>query len=297
MAAFQKFILLVGVVGLMGCGQQPAATIDNTNIVEITTKSGVPMIYIAPGKFTMGSTKGDPDEAPAHSVRLDGFLMDKFEVTGAMFTKAELPNPSHWHDDPQKPVEQIRWRDARLYCNERSLMEGLKPCYDESKPGLPRDVSANGYRLPTEAEWEYAARAGSTGDYPFGKAGQLKQHAWFAGNGGKRTHRVGTRRANAWGLHDLYGNVSEWCEDVYETNYYRAAPPDNPTGPPAKLNDPKRVIRGGSWRASAAMCRVTFRRGEKTGDTDACFFTDYCGFRCVRSLTPAELKQLRVASK
>jgi formylglycine-generating enzyme required for sulfatase activity len=268
-----------------------------SSAVEITTQTGVAMIYIAPGEFTMGSAKGDADETPAHSVRLDGFLMDKFEVTHAMFTKAELPNPSHWQDDPQKPVEQIRWRDARLYCNERSLMEGLKPCYDESKLGLPCNPAANGYRLPTEAEWEYAARAGAKGDYPFGKASQLKQHAWFSGNGGKRTHRVGTRRPNGWGLHDLFGNVSEWCEDVYGPDYYRASSAANPTGPEANSLDPKRVIRGGSWRASAAMCRVTFRRGEKTGDTDACFFTDYCGFRCVRSITPAELKQLQAPAQ
>lgn len=251
------------------------------------------MIYIGPGDFTMGTAKGDPDEAPAHTVQLAGFLMDKFEVTHALYAQAELPNPSHWQDDPRKPVEQVRWRGARLYCNERSLMEKLQPCYDETKPGLSRIPGANGYRLPTEAEWEYAARAGSKSDYSFGKVSQLRQYAWFAGNSGKRTHRVGTRRSNAWGLHDLYGNVSEWCEDVYRADYYSGSPKANPGGPAVKGLDPKRVIRGGSWRASEAMCRVTFRRGEKTGDTDACFFTDYCGFRCVRTITPGELKLLQ----
>lgn len=251
------------------------------------------MIHIGPGDFTMGTAKGDPDEAPAHTVQLAGFLMDKFEVTHALYAQAELPNPSHWQNDPRKPVEQVRWRGARLYCNERSLMEELQPCYDETKPGLPRIPGANGYRLPTEAEWEYAARAGSKSDYSFGKVSQLRQYAWFTGNSGKRTHRVGTRRSNAWGLHDLYGNVSEWCEDVYRADYYSGSPKANPGGPAVKGLDPKRVIRGGSWRASEAMCRVTFRRGEKTGDTDACFFTDYCGFRCVRTITPEELKLLQ----
>jgi|TARA_B110001454_G_C12616798_1_gene391146 formylglycine-generating enzyme required for sulfatase activity len=290
------FLVLLPPLWLSACGQKPAGESGGSpknEVIEVTTKSGIAMIYIGPGDFTMGTAKGDPDEAPAHTVQLAGFLMDKFEVTHALYAQAELPNPSHWQDDPRKPVEQVRWRGARLYCNERSLMEELQPCYDETKPGLPRIPGANGYRLPTEAEWEYAARAGSKSDYSFGKVSQLRQYAWFAGNSGKRTHRVGTRRSNAWGLHDLYGNVSEWCEDVYRADYYSGSPKANPGGPAVKGLDPKRVIRGGSWRASEAMCRVTFRRGEKTGDTDACFFTDYCGFRCVRTITPGELKLLQ----
>jgi len=295
------FLLLVPILWLSACDNRQGGRADGSpesgELLEVTTKSGIAMIYIGPGEFTMGTPTGDPDEAPEHAVQLAGFLMDKFEVTHAMYAQAELPNPSHWQDDPRKPVEQVRWRGARLYCNERSLMEGLEPCYDETRSGLPRIPEANGYRLPTEAEWEYAARAGTESDYSFGKAGQLKQYAWFAGNGGKRTHRVGTRRPNSWGLHDLYGNVSEWCEDVYGPDYYRASPVANPPGPEPEDDDPKRVIRGGSWRASEAMCRVTFRRGEKTGDTDACFFTDYCGFRCVRTITPGELKQLPAQSR
>jgi formylglycine-generating enzyme required for sulfatase activity len=290
------FLVLIPSLWLSACGQKPAGESSGSpknEVIEVTTKSGIAMIHIGPGDFTMGTAKGDPDEAPAHTVQLAGFLMDKFEVTHALYAQAELPNPSHWQDDPRKPVEQVRWRGARLYCNERSLMEELQPCYDETKPGLPRIPGANGYRLPTEAEWEYAARAGSKSDYSFGKVSQLRQYAWFTGNSGKRTHRVGTRRSNAWGLHDLYGNVSEWCEDVYRADYYSGSPKANPGGPAVKGLDPKRVIRGGSWRASETMCRVTFRRGEKTGDTDACFFTDYCGFRCVRTITPEELKLLQ----
>jgi formylglycine-generating enzyme required for sulfatase activity len=294
------FLFLVPILWLSGCSQTPTEETGGSpksRSVEVTTKSGIAMVCIGPGNFTMGTTRGDPDEAPAHTVQLAGFLMDKFEVTHAMYTQVELPNPSHWQDDSQKPVEQVRWSGVRRYCNERSLMEGLKPCYDETRSGWPRIPEANGYRLPTEAEWEYAARAGSRSDYSFGKANQLKQYAWFADNSTKRTHRVGTRRPNAWGLHDLYGNVSEWCEDVYAPDYYRASPADNPVGPEPEGDDPSRVIRGGSWRASEAMCRVTFRRGEKTGDTDACFFTDYCGFRCVRTITPEELKQLQAQSR
>jgi len=190
-----------------GCGPAPVSPAKPRSI---TTASGVPMIVVPAGSFQMGSNDHEADERPRHEVRLGMFLMDQFEVTHDLFVKAQLPNPSRWQDDSRKPVERVRWREAKLYCNERSLMEGFTPCYDEAKPGWPCDFAANGYRLPTEAEWEYAARAGSGRLYSFGAEAKLKANGWFADNAGKRTHVVGTRKPNAWGLHDLYGNVSEW---------------------------------------------------------------------------------------
>ena len=146
--------------------------------------------------------------------------------------------------------------------------------------------------MPTEAEWEYAARAGSSRLYSFGDVGKLKANGWFADNAAKRTHVVGTRKPNAWGLHDLYGNVSEWCQDVYDPDYYKSSPAADPLGPAEGIADTKRVMKGGSWKASASMCRASFRKGQRTGDTDACFFTDYCGFRCVRRVTATEAESL-----
>jgi len=259
----------------------------------VKTSSGIDMIYLGGGAFTMGSDKESPDEGPAHEVTLSPFLIDQFEVTHAQFEKVQIPNPSHWQDDPQKPVEQVRWRDAKLYCNERSLLEGLTPCYDETKEGWPCNYEANGYRLPSEAEWEFAARAGSKDRYPFGERA-LNQSAWFGDNAGKQTHVVGTRRPNDWGIHDMYGNVSEWCQDAYQKDYYAQSPRDNPRGPADTLENNKRVMRGGSWKSTAEMCRVTFRQGQQTGDSDACFFTDFCGFRCVRSITQDEAEKLVV---
>lgn len=255
--------------------------------------SGVEMVLLPGGDFTMGSDQGNPDEAPAHKVTLTGFAIDKFEVTGEMFAKVQLPNPSHWNENPKKPVERVRWRDAKQYCNERSLLEGLKPCYDEKTMDWECNFSANGYRLPTEAEWEYACKAGQNSAFDFGGPAQLKQYVWCAENSEDKTHPVGQKKPNRWGIHDMYGNVSEWCEDVYSATYYKNSPAKDPTGPASPGKDVQRVMRGGSWKSTPEMCRATFRTGQKTGDTDACFFTDYCGFRCVRRITPEEVAKLK----
>jgi formylglycine-generating enzyme required for sulfatase activity len=290
---------------LTGCGQSPAPGNANGSSASIarpvgesassaiTTSSGVEMISLPGGEFTMGSNQGNPDETPAHKVELTAFAIDKFEVTGEMFAKAQLPNPSHWNENPKKPVERVRWRDAKQYCNERSLLEGLKPCYNEKTADWECDYSANGYRLPTEAEWEYACRAGTDGVFDFGAAASLRQFSWCAENSEEKTHPVGQKKPNRWGIHDMYGNVSEWCEDVYSATYYKSSPAKDPIGPTSPGKDVQRVMRGGSWKSTPEMCRATFRTGQKTGDTDACFYTDYCGFRCVRRITPEEVAKLK----
>ena len=259
---------------------------------DIVTKSGIEMVSLPGGEFLMGSAQGSSDESPPHKVQLSAFRIDKSEVTHEMFTKVQLPNPSHWQDSPKKPLERVRWRDAKQYCNERSLLEGLKPCYNEKSMDWDCDYTANGYRLPTEAEWEYAARAGTDGPYDFGQPDKLRQYAWFAANADQKTHPVGQKKPNRWGLYDLYGNVSEWCEDIYSPTYYKDSPTVDPCGPANHGNDVRRVIRGGSWKSSPDACRTTARQGEKTGDSDACFSTDYCGFRCVRRATAEELNHL-----
>ena len=287
-------------VALLASCEKPGADSGGSKsdaVIEVLTSSGVEMVALPAGEFLMGSDKGNADEAPPHKVKVSAFLMDKFEVTHAMFTKAQLPNPSHWQDSPNKPVERVRWRDAKLYCNERSLLEKLKPCYDEKSPDLDRDPVANGYRLPTEAEWEYACRAGTDGPFDFGQADKLRQFAWFTDNAGARTHNGGEKKPNRWGIFDLYGNVSEWCEDVYSADFYKVSASSDPSGPPSPGKDVKRVMRGGSWKSSADMCRATLRQAERTGDSDACFFTDYCGFRCVRRATPEEIQQMRAPPK
>jgi len=305
--SFARILALATLLAfLAACGQnsEPAAanpssvsadkpTADSSKPFETISKSGIEMIYLPGGEFMMGSDQGNPDEAPVHKVKLTPFLIDKFEVTQEMFAKAQLPNPSHWNENPKKPVERVRWRDAKQYCNERSLLEGLKPSYNEKTADWDCDYSANGYRLPTEAEWEYACKAGATGPFDFGQPDKLRQFAWFGENANEQTHVAGQKKPNRWGIYDMYGNVSEWCEDVYSPTYYKESSATDPVGPPNPGKDVKRVMRGGSWKSSADMSRATFRQGQKTGDTDACFYTDYCGFRCVRRATADELVQLR----
>ena len=295
----------LGIVLLAGCEKADSTAQDHGTVAfrsdkpgastapfAVITKSGVEMVALPGGEFLMGDDHGNPDEAPAHKVKISAFLMDKFEVTHELFAKAQLPDPSHWQENPRTPVERVRWRDAKRYCNERSLLENLEPCYNEKTPEWDCDYAADGYRLPTEAEWEYAARAGNEGAYDFGTADKLRQYAWLKDNADERTHPVGQKKPNGFGIYDLYGNVSEWCEDVYSPTYYAQSAQVDPQGPPNPGKDVKRVIRGGSWRSSPEQCRVTARQGERTGDTDACFSTDYCGFRCVRRATPEELSEL-----
>src|ERR1043166_1582419 len=264
---------------------------------EVITASGIEMIFVPAGEFSMGSDKNGGDEAPAHRVRLTAYLMDKFEATQGMFARVQLPNPSHWQDNAKKPVERVRWRDAKQYCNERSALEGLKPCYNEKTPDWVGDYDAEGNGFPPDAKGESACRAGKDEPFEFGQPDKLRQYGWFAENGSEKTHVIGEKKPNGWGLYDLYGNVSEWCEDVYNPTYYKESTTADPTGPANPGKDVKRVMRGGSWKSSADMCRSTYREGQRTGDTDACFYTDYCGFRCVRRATLSQLQKMREAKR
>jgi len=281
-------------VGLSSCGRSERGAATATPLKSIKTRTGVEMVLVPGGWFQMGSDHGQPDEAPAHKVWVDSFLMDRFEVTNALYDLVDqaeveskdfdylpLGNPSHWKG-PQHPVEQMSWSRAALFCNKRSLLEGLEPCYDIESGKC--NFEANGYRLPTEAEWEYACRAGTTTPYPFGSDPRLlKSYAWYAANSGKRTHPVGLKKPNLWGLYDMLGNVAEWCNDPYSKDYYRHSPERNPRGP---AEGERYVVRGGAWTSSAEACRSAYRVGEDPGFEDACFARDALGFRCVRKVPP-----------
>jgi len=246
---------------------------------EITTPFGIEMIRIPAGSIMMGDKNGEVDEKPVHKVVVDGFYMDKYEVTQEEYERLMHVNPSRWKGK-KNPVERVRWSDAVRYCNARSEEEGLQSCYNLKT--WECDFSANGYRLPTEAEWEYACRAGTTTNRFFGaKADKLKLYAWYKKNAGGRTRPVGQKLPNPWGLYDMYGNVWEWCNDLYQVDYYKKSPQQNPRGPNV---GEKRVLRGGSWDTKADHCRSGFRHNEDPGYVDVCFGYEVYGFRAVRRL-------------
>lgn len=251
------------------------------------------MVLIPGGWFEMGSADGSSDESPVHRVWIDPFLMDRYEVTQEQYVKFAEANPSSLRGSA-RPVDTVNWSEAALYCNLRSRGEGLEPCYDEESGNWECNFKANGYRLPTEAEWEYACRAGTDTAYYFGRDGRkLSEYGWFKGNSSKRTHPVGRRKPNKWGLYDMHGNVAEWCNDVYSKEYYRRSPSKNPTGPE---KGEVKVLRGGGWNYSAESCRSSSRTGENFGVIDACI-TESIGFRCVRKAprnSPSEEGEVKI---
>ena len=261
-------------------GNRPGATVAPR---VVKTRDGIEMVLLPGGWFSMGSSGGHSDERPVHKVHVAPFLMDRHEVTQQAYLRQIIGNPSHFKG-PEHPVEQVRWHDAILYCNARSRAEGLEPSYDEKTGAC--NYRVNGYRLPSEAEWEYACRGGTNTDYSFGDSGRtLRRYAWYKDNAGNRTHAVGQKRPNPWGLFDMYGNVAEWCNDRYGKDYYARSPAEHPRGP---ADGEKYVVRGGAWNSRPDSCRSARRKGEAAGSyADACFRRPDIGFRCVRRATAA----------
>jgi len=271
--ASQVFWLLLILAINAGCrrSKDPA---DEPQV--ITTKTNIEMVVLSGGWFEMGSKHGSGDERPIHRVWVSPFGMDRFEVVQEEFKKYQIPDPSHFKN-PKHPLEQINWTDAARYCNDRSLAEGFEPCYNEETWDC--NFTANGYRLPTEAEWEYACKAGTTTKYSFGNnRRKLRAYSWFAKNSSAKTHPVGQKKPNPWGLYDMHGNVAEWCNDFYSEDYYKESPEKNPRGPTIGK---ERVLRGGAWNSSTNSCRSSYRTSDPSID-DTCLASDAIGFRCVR---------------
>ena len=283
----RRFVGLVLVVlAPLGCQKAGSPGVPAA-LPAVKTQSGGEMVAIPAGFFEMGSRYGRDDEKPVHKVWIESFLMDRNEVTQAVYEqigKSEaLPNPSHFQG-ADLPVDQVTWPQAARFCNARSRFEGLQPCYNEDTGEC--DFMASGYRLPTEAEWEYACRAGTNSEYSFGdETRQLGDFAWFADNSAKKTHPAGRKKPNPWGLFDLHGNVAEWCQDRYSPGFYKTSPEKAPHGPD---EGDEFVLRGGSWKSAADTLRSAYRLGENPGFSDACLARDAIGFRCVRKATASK---------
>jgi len=244
--------------------------IKNSNItstappLKITNSLGMEFVYVKPGSFMMGSPaneSGRYDDETQHRVTLSkGFYMQTTEVTQGQWRAIMSSSPSKFSNCGEDcPVEQVSWDDVQTFISK-----------------LNRKKGGNRYRLPTEAEWEYAARAGSTARFCYGDdEGRLSEYAWYSGNSGGKTHPVAQKQPNAWGLYDMHGNVYEWCQDWYDKNY----PSGNVTDPTGPSSGSLRVLCGGSWSSLAEFCRSAIRYGKFSVTRNL-----YLGFRLVREL-------------
>ncbi len=230
----------------------------------------VQMVPVAGGRFNMGTAEGEDDEFPAHSVSVDSFNMSTTEVTQELYKKIMGKNPSYFVGE-KLPVEKVSWLDAIIFCNKLSVAMGKRPCYSQNAntdtdswsgaSNISCNYNANGYRLPTEAEWEFAARGGKNNDtFLYSGSATIDEVAWYEGNSDGETHEVATKAPNSLGLYDMSGNVWEWCWDNYSSTFYVNGASANTRGP---SDGTGKVLRGGS-RAStygdgSSVCRVTNR--------------------------------------
>jgi len=272
-------LLVLSVLLIAGC-QKRGTPSSSGAPAPVTTPSGAVMLLLPGGWFEVGSDPAVEKDEKRHRVYVDAFYIDRFEVTQANYQKLVGANPSRYKD-PNCPVDQVRWTQAAAYCNARSRAEGLAACYDPNTWAC--DFDAGGYRLPTEAEWEYACRAGSQAAWCFGDdEPRLAKHGWYKANQTRGPHAVGRLAPNAWGLYDVHGNLWEWCNDWYAEDAYAQGPARNPRGPAAGKD---RVLRGGCWDSRPNECRSAYRYYEKPVFTDVCFgkaVSGFVGIRCVR---------------
>ena len=236
---------------------------SGSNAISIPVKDGISieMVKVEAGTFMMGATSEmkdpDDDEKPVHQVILtNDYYMGKYEVTQALWEAVMGSNPSIFKGD-NLPIETVSWNDCQEFISKLNSMTGRK------------------FRLPTEAEWEYAARGGKKSrSYQYSGSSNISDVAWYDGNSGSKTHPVGTKQANELGIYDMSGNVYEWCQDWYGS--YSSSSQTNPTG---SVSGSDRVHRGGSWGSNARYCRSSFRC-YNTPD----FRNDYLGLRLVLSV-------------
>ncbi len=274
------------------------------------------MVLVNGGSFSMGNPNPKSEEdyqTPVHTVKVSDFHMAKKEVTVKEYKEfindksfkgfskkhyhamPSKPDSTWWQGHPETkkfyeshllswwswqdnfPMFNVTWYDAAEYCNWLSAKTGLEPCYYVNEDfGVSCDYTKNGYRLPTEAEWEYAARGGKNKDsFKYSGSNTIGEVAWYDDNTAlKGPKSVGTRKANSLGIYDMSGNVWEWCNDFYSPKYYETSPKENPVN---EHPTGARAIRGGSWHYRADLATVTSRDGPKHGHTNYNY-----GFRLVR---------------
>jgi len=223
-------------VGVFGYGEGP----DDEPRIEVFTVNGVSfqMVTVTGGTFQMGSASGNSYEQPVHDVKLNDFAIGQTEVTQELWEAVMGTNPSNFRGS-KLPVEKVSWNDCQTFITKLNQLTGKT------------------FRLPTEAEWEFAARGGNQSNgYTYSGSNTIDDVAWYSDNSESKTHVVATKAPNELGLYDMTGNVWEWCQDWYGSDYYSSSVINNPTGP---TSGSYRVLRGGSWDYIDTRCRVANR--------------------------------------
>ncbi|TAL68167.1 MAG: hypothetical protein EPN82_12285 [Bacteroidetes bacterium] len=248
-------------------------TSNGVNLNILAKNYIIETVLIPAGEFMMGKDSSEV-ESPKHQVTISNpFLMGKYEVSVLEWkTVMDGSDPSYTKID-KNPVEQVSWYKVIEFCNRLSKIVGLDSCYTINGETVTCDWNANGFRLPTEAEWEYACRAGTTGNW----SGNIDEIGWTSNNSDYMVHNVGTKEPNDFGLYDMHGNILEWCWDWYDPEYYKSRPnPDvDPRGPSVEF--PEKVVRGGTFSSTPAECASPKRDGRSPID-----FSNDRGFRVVR---------------
>ena len=269
------FVLLLGAAALLAWSGEPVA-----RLVEMPTPAptipGLEMVRIPGGVFRMGSpadeTGRSEDEGPVHAVRVSAFEMMRVPVTRRLYQEIMQPD-APISDADERPMTEVSWFDALQFCNRLSEYQGCTPCYRIDGNNVQWDQHAQGYRLPTEAEWEYACRAGTQSRFFCGDDDRtLDRYAWYDANSQGAAQPVGRKAPNPWGLFDMHGNVWEWCWDWYGP--YDEHQQTDPTGPP---EGHFRVVRGGSFGSRPGACAPPDR-----GYVRPEIRLRLGGFRCVR---------------
>ncbi|MFP4368644.1 MAG: SUMF1/EgtB/PvdO family nonheme iron enzyme [Candidatus Kapaibacterium sp.] len=243
---------------------------SNSLSLEVYPLPPIETVELTGGTFRMGSETGFNDESPVHDVTVRPFIISTYEINQYLYEFITGENPS-LQKDPFLPVHNVTWQKAVEFCNLLSEIHELTPAYEITGHSITLIDSAEGWRLPTEAEWEYACRAGTYTD--FSGSDEPGGLAWYDKNSGMNVQFPGGKEANAFGLYDIHGNVWEWCWDFYDPDYYENSPENNPLGADTGA---RHVARGGSYATGKAYLRCANR---KTPDD----FIKNTGIRIVRN--------------
>lgn len=272
------FSLLAGVclLSISGCELLDLYLSTTTTVTTIASPVIVQMVNVEGGTFQMGDDFLYTS-LPIHTVTVSGFQIGKLEITQGQYREVMGSNPSYFTDGPypdSRPVDQVKWYEAVAFCNQLSLLHGYECCYQIDDTLVTLDVSKNGYRLPSEAEWEFAAKGGTlTHGYTYAGSNSPDFVGWYNANSGQVSHVVGAKAANELGIYDMSGNLREWCFDLWTDSYPSEVQVD-PMGP---STGEYRVRRGGAWDFSENMLRCTARNYGTPENR-----RNFTGFRVVR---------------